>query len=107
MADIYVAVRNQNRVAMSSISGELVVVLVTSNGLFQAQRPVSRFTATAEFQDLPAGNYAIISRHPDLTPTEARYDIVLAEKTILGIRFTYSEPERQLLMIETEVNELP
>lgn len=107
MADIYVVIRNQDRFAMSSINGELIVVLVTRNGWFQSQRPVTLQTAVAVFREIPTGNYSIIVRHPDLMPTEARYDVELFEKTLFGIRFIYNEPERRLLSIETEVNELP
>ncbi|MBW4518126.1 MAG: hypothetical protein KME16_00120 [Scytolyngbya sp. HA4215-MV1] len=92
---------------MSSIHGELIVILLTHDGRFQAQRPVTLQTAAAVFQEIPPGRYTIIARHPDLSPTEARCDAVLSEKTIFGVRFNYNEPERQLSTIETEVNELP
>jgi hypothetical protein len=39
---------------------------------FQSQRPVMLRSGTAIFQDLPAGAYTVIARHPDLNPTEAR-----------------------------------
>jgi hypothetical protein len=103
MADIYVAIRNQNDVAMSSVNGEIVIVLLTYNPLLQIQQPVTLRTAMATFVDLPAGDYTIVAKHPDLLPTEARYDVRLAENAILGIRFTYNEPERRLLTIETEM----
>jgi hypothetical protein len=107
MADIYVVIRNQNGVAMSSVNGELIIVLITADGRFQVERPVTLRTAVAVFREIPAGNYSIIVRHPDLVPTEARYDTTLAEKTLFGIRFTYNEHDYQLLSLETEVNELP
>jgi hypothetical protein len=107
MADIYVVIRNQAGVAMSSVNGELMIVLITRDGQFQSQRPVTLQTAVAVFRQIPAGSYSIIVRHPDLMPTEARYDVTLSDKSLFGIRFTYNEPERQLLRIETEVNELP
>ena len=88
---------------MSSVNGELIVVLINQDGWFQAQQTVTIRQATAFFQNLPAGNYAIISRHPDLTPTESRYDVRLDEISILGIRFLYNEPERRLLRIETQM----
>jgi hypothetical protein len=107
MADIYAVIRNQNGVAMASINGELIIVLITCEGQFLAQRPVTVQTAVAVFRNISAGNYSIIVRHPDLMPTESRYDLELSDKTLFGIRFNYNEPERQLLTIETEVNELP
>ncbi|GAB4325499.1 MAG: hypothetical protein OHK0047_10410 [Leptolyngbyaceae cyanobacterium] len=106
MADIYVAVWNQDKVAMSSVNGELIVILVIRDGLFQAQRQVMLRSGTAIFQNLPAGLYTIIARHPDLTPTEARCDVNLSEGAIFGIRFTYNEVQRQLLTIETEESSL-
>ena len=61
----------------------------------------------ASFLGVPAGDYTIVARHPDLTPTEARYDVGLGEKAIFGIRFVYNEPQRQLLRIATEMRFLP
>jgi hypothetical protein len=107
MADIYVVIRNQVGIAMSSVNGELIVVLVTRDGRFQSQRPVTLQTAIAVFRQIPTGNYSIIVRHPDLMPTEARYDVPLSSQSLFGIRFIYNELERQLLRIETEINELP
>lgn len=107
MAAIYVAVHNQSDVAMSSINGELILVLIARDGLFEAQQPVDFRTATATFQDVPAGNYTIVARHPDLTPTETRYDVGVAENAILGVRYTYNETQRRLLLIETEMRFLP
>ena len=92
---------------MPSINGAFVVVLVTCDQRIQAQRAVSLRTATAVFQDLLAGAYVVIARHPELTPTEARCDVELSENEVFGIRFIYNELERQLLRIETEVSYLP
>jgi hypothetical protein len=36
-----------------------------------------------------------------------RYDHVLTDKTVLGVRFVYHEPQRLLVDIQVEVNELP
>ncbi|UBF25519.1 hypothetical protein K9N68_28710 [Kovacikia minuta CCNUW1] len=107
MADIYVAIRNQDGFAMSSISGEIVTVLIIRNALFEEQCPVTLRGALATFQNLISGNYTIIARHPDLEPTEARQDVSLMDKAIFGIRFIYNEPQRRLVAIETEVNYLP
>ncbi|MBW4583099.1 MAG: hypothetical protein KME42_26320 [Tildeniella nuda ZEHNDER 1965/U140] len=77
MAEIYVAIWNQNEVAMSSVDGDLIVVLVTNDGRFQAQQSVTVRQATAFFRNLEAGDYTIIARHTSLMPTEARYDVGL------------------------------
>jgi hypothetical protein len=103
MADIYIAIRNQNNAAMSSVNGEFVVVLVSSDNQFQSQQPVTLQTAMAVFQDLPSGDYAVIARHPDLTPTEARYNAKLSANALLGIRFVYNEPQSRLLRIDAEM----
>ncbi|UBF26468.1 hypothetical protein K9N68_00150 [Kovacikia minuta CCNUW1] len=103
MADIFMAIQNQADVAMSSINGELIVVLVARDGFFQTQQPVQLRTAMALFLNIPARDYTIVARHPDLTPTEARYDIGLAETAVFGIRFIYNEPDRRLLRIDTQM----
>lgn len=88
---------------MSSIDGELIVILVTKDSRFQAQQPVTVRQATAFFQELTAGDYTIIARHPKLMPTEARYDVGLGMQAAFGIRFIYNEPERRLLRIDTQM----
>jgi hypothetical protein len=103
MADIYIAIRNENNAAMSSVNGEFIVVLVSSDNRFQNQQFVTLQTAMAAFQDLSDGDYTIIARHPDLTPTEARYDVRVAANAILGIRFVYNEVQYRLLRIDTEM----
>lgn len=57
---------------MSSVDGELIVVLLTSEGQVVDQQPVRLTVADAIFSDLPAGRYTVIARHPSLNPTEAR-----------------------------------
>ena len=88
---------------MPSVDGELVIVLVTRDGRFQAQRPVALQNAMALFFNLPAGAYVVIARHSGLEPTEVRQDVDLGDRDIFGVRFVYNEPQRQLLRIETEL----
>lgn len=107
MAEVYVVIRSQDNVAMSSVNGEIIVVLVAVDYQILAQSSVSLTSASVVFRDVPAGSYSIVSRHPDLIPTEARYDTDITEKSILGIRFIYNEVARQLINIETEVRLLP
>ncbi len=92
---------------MSSINGTAIIVLLASSGQVVDQQGADLTTAMVAFRNLPAGTYTILSRHPDLQPTEARYDHVLTDKTILGVRFVYNEPQRLLVDIQVEVNELP
>lgn len=85
---------------MSSISGQPIVVLLPSDGQVIDQQPVRITVADAIFSNLPAGRYTVIARHPSLNPTEARQDILLADNTMLGIKYFYTEVERQLLKTE-------
>ena len=103
MAEIYVSIWNQDEVAMSSVDGELIVVLVTKDGRFQAQQAVTIRQATAFFYNLQAGDYTIIARHSSLMPTEARYDVGLGVEAAFGIRFVYNEAQRRLLRIDTQM----
>lgn len=85
---------------MSSIDGELIVVLLTSEGQVVDQQPVRLTVADAIFANLPAGRYTVIARHPSLNPTEARQDIGLSDNVMLGVKYFYAEAERQLLRTE-------
>ena len=107
MPEIYVAIRNAQETALSSVNGTAVLVLVVRAGQTVYQKPVTLRAGMAQFSSLPGGTYTVIARHPDLTPTEARYDHVLIDKTILGVKFVYNEPQRQLTVIAVEVNQLP
>ncbi len=107
MAEIYVAIRNQQGGSMSSIDGAFIIVLLTRSGQTISQKPATLRAAMARFSHLPGGDYTILARHRSLQPTEARYDHVLTDKTVLGVRFVYNEPQRLLVDIQVEVNELP
>ena len=100
MSYIIVVIRNEQQVVMPSVDGELVIVLLTSDGQFVDQQPVRLTTADVIFAGLPTGRYTVIARHPSLNPTEARQDITLAENVMVGVRYFYAEAERQLLRIE-------
>lgn len=106
MSDIYVVIRNQADVAMSSLEGELLVVMLTTEGIVYRQTTASLRVAAAFFRNIPSGQYSVIVRHSALDPTEARFDIRLPENTVFGIRFVYDEPKHQLLRIETEMRSL-
>jgi hypothetical protein len=85
LSDIIAVVRNERGVGMASVDGELVTVLLTFGGRVVAQQSVRFPVADAIFLDLPAGNYTVIARHPSLNPTEARQDVTLLEKVMLGV----------------------
>ncbi|NET48265.1 MAG: DUF2141 domain-containing protein [Merismopedia sp. SIO2A8] len=100
MSYLIVVIRNEQGVSMSSIDGELIVVLLTSEGQFITQQPVRVTVADAIFANLPPGRYTVIARHPSLDPTEARQEIDLSNNMMLGVKYIYAEAERQLLRIE-------
>jgi hypothetical protein len=106
VSDIYVVIRNQLDVAMSSVGGELLVVMLTRDGIADRQTQASLRVAAALFPNLVSGEYSILVRHPSLVPTEARCDVTLLEQSVLGVRFVYDEPRRQLLKIEMETRSL-
>jgi hypothetical protein len=91
---------------MSSVEGNLLVVMLTTGGIVYQQTTASLRVAAAFFRNIPEGQYSILVRHPALDPTEARCDVVLPEQSVFGVRFVYDEPNRQLLKIETEMRSL-
>jgi hypothetical protein len=103
VSDIYVVIRNQADVAMPSIEGEFLVVMLTTEGIVYRQTAISLRVAAAFFLNIPRGEYSILVRHPVLNPTEARCDVNLPEQAVFGVRFVYDEPSRQLLRVETEM----
>jgi hypothetical protein len=106
LSDIIAVIRNQQGVGMSSVDGELVVILLTSQGIPLAQQPVMLRSAVAIFADLPAGFYTVLARHASLKPTEARQDIALRSQQMIGVKFIYAEADRQLIRIEVQEESL-
>lgn len=78
MSYIIAIIRNDQGVSMPSVDGELVIVLLTSDGQFIAQQPVTISAGDAIFANLPAGRYTMIARHPSLNPTEGKTRLNLA-----------------------------
>lgn len=107
MADIYVAIRNQDGRILPSVNGEFIMILVTRNNQVIGAKAATLDSAMARFQNLASGSYTVIVRHPDLSPTEARTDAELADNFILGLRYIYDEPTRRLSQVVTEITELP
>jgi hypothetical protein len=106
VSDIIAVTRNQQGVGMSSVDGDLIIVLLTAQGVPIAQQPVMLRSAVAIFANLPAGFYTIFARHPSLNPTEARQDIALRDQQMVGVKFIYSEADRQLIRIEVQEESL-
>ncbi len=106
MSDIIVVIRNERGVGMASVDGELVTVLLTAAGRVIGQQSVRFTVADAIFLDIPSGNYTVIARHPSLEPTEARQDVFLPDRVMLGVKYFYNEAIRQLLRVELDVRSL-
>jgi hypothetical protein len=106
LSDIIAVVRNERGVGMASVDGELLTVLLTTEGRAVSQRLLRFTVADTFFLDIPPGNYTVIVRHPSLHPTEARQDIVLPDRAMLGIKYFYNESARQLLRIELDLRNL-
>ncbi|MGV0028364.1 hypothetical protein [Phormidesmis priestleyi] len=106
MADIIVVIRNGQGAGMSSIDGELVIVLLASEGSVLDQQPVMLRSAIAIFADLPFGEYTVLVRHRSLAPTEARQDIEIQSNVMVGVKFIYSESNRQLIRVEVREESL-
>ncbi|MGA7934153.1 MAG: hypothetical protein WCA35_11445 [Kovacikia sp.] len=106
MADIIAVIRNQQGAGISSVDGELVIVLLASGGIVLDQQPVMLRSAIAIFANLPPGKYTVLARHPSLSPTEARQDVLLQNNVMLGVKFIYSELERQLIKVEVQEERL-
>lgn len=103
MPDLYIFIRNQANVAMSSIEGERFTVLVLQNQLPLLAQPVDVFLAEALFFNLPPGIYEILVVHSQVNPPQTQQRIQLdAQTAVMGLRFIYSEPERQLLRVEVQ-----
>lgn len=106
LSDIIAVIRNAQGVGMSSIDGELVVVLLATGGIVIDQQPVMMRSGIAIFGNLPSGSYTVLARHASLDPTESRQDVVLQNNVMLGIKFIYTEPERRLVRIELQEERL-
>jgi hypothetical protein len=102
LSDIIAVIRNEQGAGMSSVDGELVIVLLTTQGIVVDQQPVMLRSAVAIFANVPSGFYTVLARHSSLDPAEARQDIVLKESIMLGVKFIYSELERRLIRIELQ-----
>lgn len=101
MPDLYVVIRNQDDVAMSSIEGELLTIGLLQDGFLLHTQPVDLFLAEVLLFNLPAGRYQVVAAHPLLNPAQAQQTVQITPQTaVMGVRFIYSEPEQQLLRVE-------
>ena len=106
MSDIFVMIRNQNNVAMTSVDGIAFITLLTQEGRVVAEETVALMEADAGFDDLAAGQYTVIVRHEGVEPRSATWDVTIGnEDQVIILTFVYLEPERVLLCILATVEE--
>ncbi len=106
MSDIFVMVRNQNNIAMTSVDGIAFITLLNRDGRILAEEKVALMEADAGFDDLAAGQYTVIVRHELVEPRSAMWDVTIGNQDqVIILTFIYLEPERVLLRILATVEE--
>lgn len=101
MSDIFILIRRQDNVALTSIGGIPFVTQLRQGSRLLAEETVDLIYADAGFDDLPPGHYTIAVRQERVEPKEAVYDIEIeAEDEVILLRFTYLESARVLLEIQ-------
>ena len=106
MSDIFVMVRNQNNIAMTSVDGIAFITLLNRDGRILAEETVALMEADAGFDDLAAGQYTVIVRHELVEPRSAMWDVTIGNQDqVIILTFVYLEPERVLLRVLTTVEE--
>ena len=106
MSDIFVMVRNQNNIAMTSVDGIAFITLLNRDGRILAEETVALMEADAGFDDLAAGQYTVIVRHELVEPRSATWDVTIGNQDeVIILTFVYLEPERVLLRVLTTVEE--
>ena len=106
MSDIFVMVRNQNNIAMTSVDGIAFITLLNRDGRILAEETVALMEADAGFDDLAAGQYTVIVRLELVEPRSATWDVTIGNQDeVIILTFVYLEPERVLLRVLTTVEE--
>jgi hypothetical protein len=63
------------------------------------RQTVSLRYAMAQFANIPTGEYTVVAFHESINPSEAQQKVTVAIDELVQVKFTYLEPERQLLRI--------
>jgi hypothetical protein len=108
MSDIFVMVRNQNNIAMTSVDGIAFVTLLTQDGRVLAEETVDLFEADVNFDDLKQGKYIVAVRHERVEPRSATCSVTITddnEDKVIMLTFVYLELEQVLLRIQTSTEE--
>ena len=104
MSDIFVMIRNQDNLVLTSIEGVAFVALLQQNGQVLAEEVVDLIYADAGFDDLPWGQYTVVVQHQRVEPQQTPYDVTIsADDDVILLTFVYLEPERVLLRIQASV----
>lgn len=100
VSDIFVMLRNQDNIALTSIDGIPFVTLLRQNEWTVAEEIVELIYADAGFDDLPLGKYIVVVRHKSVEPLEVKYEVTIAdEDEVVFLTFVYLEPERVFLKV--------
>lgn len=101
MSDIFVLVRDQDNVALTSIAGIPFVALLQQDGEILARETVDLIYADAGFDDLPIGSYTVILHHERVEPQDVSCNVIIdtLDEVIL-LSFVYLEPEQILLNVQ-------
>ncbi len=106
MSDIFVMVRNQNNIAMTSVDGIAFVTLLTQQGRVLAEETVDLFEADVNFDNLKKGKYMVAVWHEGVEPRSATCSVKITdEDKVIMLTFVYLELERVLLGIQTSTEE--
>lgn len=101
MSDIFVLIRDQDNVALTSIGGIPFVALLRQEQQTLAAETVDLIYADAGFDDLPLGKYTVVVQHERVEPKEAAYDVAInTHDEVILLTFIYLEPEQILLHIQ-------
>jgi hypothetical protein len=104
VSDIFVMLRNQDNVALTSIEGIAFVTLLQQDGRMIAEETVELIYADAGFDDLPLGKYTVVVRHNAVEPREVSYEVTIADASeVIFLTFVYLEPERVFLKVQPSV----
>jgi hypothetical protein len=92
MSDIFVLIRDQDNVALTSIGGIPFVAQLRQGMKTLAEETVDLIYADAGFDDLPFGDYTVVVQHERVEPQEATYDVVInTHDEIILLTFIYLE----------------
>jgi hypothetical protein len=111
MSDIFVMVRSQANIALTSVAGirfvaELRHHVFGSGVEVLATEVLDLIHADAGFDDLKPGNYSVVIRHERVEPPEATVEVSIdACDQVVLLTFVYLEAEQVLLRIQSKIEQ--